>query len=347
MQINKILNPLEEVLTILSGRSIDYFPRSILLNSPTVDMMKSCNTYWPEAHFHADEMATLACAIHTTTGFNAVNLPWDACVELEALGGDSSIGHSIIDVPQPTKPAFNGLDKVTIPRSLFTKGRFPRIFRAVQLAKEKLPDGIPVVPLVEGPLNLACICVGSGTIYRMVIKERTKIERILHIFAGICVEYGNRLLESGGDIIQLSDPFSQGLNGKHFNELMNPIYKIISEKIKGPSFLHICGNTGKFLDYLPASGFSAFSFDSPAVSSAEVTKRLAKSMRIIGSIPTVSHILNGKEEDVFNVSLECIRDGVDILSPSCGLPPESPLKNLRAMVKAIQYHNEISHGIVS
>jgi [methyl-Co(III) methanol-specific corrinoid protein]:coenzyme M methyltransferase len=57
-------------------------------------------------------------------------------------------------------------------------------------------------------------------------------------------------------------------------------------------------------------------------------------------VPTVSCLLEGSEEDVFNASLECMRDGVDILSPSCGLPPSTSLRNLLAMVEAIRHCNE-------
>ena len=68
-------------------------------------------------------------------------------------------------------------------------------------------------------------------------------------------------------------------------------------------------------------------------------------MKVIGSIPTVSHLLEGKENDVFNKSLEMIKEGTDILAPSCGLPQYSPLKNVLEMSKAIDHWNKINFGI--
>ena len=347
MNKKKILKPLKEVISVLNGEDIGYFPRAVLLNSPTVEMMESCNTFWPKAHYDAEAMAKLACAIHRTTGFCATNLPWDACVELEALGGESSVGMGITDVPQPKKAAYHCADEVDIADDIFERGCFPQVFHAVRLVKEKLKDDIPVVPLVEGPLNLSCLTIGINKVYKMMIKEKETVKRVLNIFSSFCIEYGNALLNCGGDVIQVSDPFAQGLTEKHFSEMMVPAYRKISDGIGGPVFLHICGNSGKLLSSIPQTGFSAFSFDAPSVSTVQARKIIGRRMQIIGSVPTVSHILEGSEEDVFNASVQCITDGVDLLSPSCALPPEAPLNNLKAMVKAISYYNEKYYGVTT
>jgi MtaA/CmuA family methyltransferase len=284
-------------------------------------------------------MACLAAEIHRATGFNAVNLPWDACVELEALGGASSLGHSATDVPTPSRPAFERPEDVTIPEDFFRRGRLPVVLDAVKRTREKLGNEVVVVPLVEGPTNLACLTIGINRMYRMFIKNSRTASHILQIFAELCVQYGNRLLEAGGDVIQLSDPFAQGLTAGHFVDMVVPAYRRISAELKGDLFLHICGNTRAFLPHLPDSGFSAFSFDAPSVSTIEVKQALGDRMRAIGSVPTVSHILEGTKQEVFRASLRCIEDGVDILSPSCGFPPEASLENLRALGRAIQHHN--------
>lgn len=333
-------DPREEVIRVLEGGKVGGFPRTILLNSPVTGMMDRCGARWPSAHYDSDEMATLAAEIHLATGFNAVNLPWDACVELEALGGESLRPESYLDVPAPTGPAFDSPEKVDIPDDIFERGRFPVVFDAVRKVREILGKHVAVVPLVEGPMNVACLTIGVNRMYRLFIRAPETARKVLERTARLCVEYGRRLFECGGDIIQISDPFAQGLTARHFRSLLIPVYRKIRREIDGPIFLHICGNTKGLLKYIPESGFQAFSYDSPAVSTRDVVAALGGKTRAVGSVPTVSCLLEGSEEDVFNASLECMRDGVDILSPSCGLPPSTPLRNLLAMVEAIRHCNE-------
>jgi len=62
-------------------------------------------------------------------------------------------------------------------------------------------------------------------------------------------------------------------------------------------------------------------------------------LRLVGSVPTLSHLLNGTREDVIEKTIEQIEDGVDIISPSCGIPQYSPLENIRAVSEGIAIYN--------
>ena len=149
--------------------------------------------------------------------------------------------------------------------------------------------------------------------YKMLIKNPTQAITVLDKISDLCIQFGNEVLKRGGDIIHLSDPFCQGLTDQTFKQFIIPIYRKISESIRGPIYLHICGKTSKLLRHIPDSGFFGFSFDSPAVSIEQVKNEIGNKMKLIGSVPTVSHILEGTRQDVFYKSLECIHAGVDFL----------------------------------
>jgi len=333
-------SPRVKLLRLFEGIKTAGFPNTVLLNSPVVEMMERSGAGWPRAHYNSEEMAVLAAEIHRSTGFNAVNLPWDACVELEALGGSSIPAKSDADVPTPSGAAFDDPDSFDVPRDIFERGRFPVVFDAVRRVRKELGKTVTVVPLVEGPMNISCLSLGHDRMYRLVIKDPERARRVLELAGELCTTYGRRLLECGGDLLQISDPFVQGLTARHFKYLVLPVYKKISKAIGGPIFLHICGNTSSLLEHIPESGFNAFSYDSPAVSTREVVRSLGGRMLVVGSVPTVSCLLEGSEQDVIDASIECMREGVDILSPSCGLPPRAPLKNLLAMMEAIRRWNK-------
>jgi uroporphyrinogen-III decarboxylase len=62
-------------------------------------------------------------------------------------------------------------------------------------------------------------------------------------------------------------------------------------------------------------------------------------MKLIGSVPTITHLLDGTRDEVFSLSLSMIESGVHLLAPSCFTPPESPIENVRAMLEAIDHWN--------
>jgi [methyl-Co(III) methanol-specific corrinoid protein]:coenzyme M methyltransferase len=338
-QERTMLSPKDEVFGIINGEDIGYFPRTIIFSTPVVDMMKAADAYWPEGHYDGEQMAKIAGAIHDTTGFNSVMLHWDHCAELEALGGTSSVGNKITDIPEPKEPAFSDIDEIRIDRNILKRGRFPEIFKAIKIVRSRYKDDIVIVPVVCGPLDVACLSVGVNKMYKMMIKDPAQAFTVLDKLSDLCILFGNEVLRCGGDMIHLSDPFCQGLTGETFKRFIIPVYKKISERIRGPVYLHICGNTSQLLQYIPDSGFFGFSFDSPPVSVEQVKNEIGKRMKLIGSVPTVTHILEGTKQDVFYNSLECIHAGVDFLAASCGFPPEAPLENIKEMQHAIDHYN--------
>jgi uroporphyrinogen-III decarboxylase len=95
---------------------------------------------------------------------------------------------------------------------------------------------------------------------------------------------------------------------------------------------------------LPVSGFHGFSFDYPGVEIGDLRTATEGKMRLVGSIPTISHLLEGSEKDVFDISMRMIEQGVDLLSPACGLPQYTSLENVRAMARAIEEWN-LAEGV--
>ncbi len=62
-------------------------------------------------------------------------------------------------------------------------------------------------------------------------------------------------------------------------------------------------------------------------------EQFGKRLTLIGSVPTVTHLLEGSREDVVRISRDMINRGTDMLSPSCGLPQYTSLENVRAVAE--------------
>ena len=57
-----------------------------------------------------------------------------------------------------------------------------------------------------------------------------------------------------------------------------------------------------------------------------------KSPKLIGNISSSQTLFRGSPDEVKEQAKEVLKAGVDILAPSCGLAPKSPLDNIKAMI---------------
>jgi [methyl-Co(III) methanol-specific corrinoid protein]:coenzyme M methyltransferase len=220
-----------------------------------------------------------------------------------------------------------------------TQGRFPVVFEAAQRLVEENEGRNPVLPFIEGPFTVGCLVAGINTMFKCMIKDEEKARWVLDRCTALSMLYAKRLLEVGATSIIILDPNVMGLTLKQFQKMILPCYKRITEEIGALFILHICGDVTKILDLIPESGFCAFSFDYPQVDVQMVKKCIGDRMKIIGSVPTVTHLLNGSREDVFKISIEMIERGTDILAPSCFVAPQTPFENAKAIADAISYWN--------
>jgi MtaA/CmuA family methyltransferase len=338
------LTPKEELLKILRGEEIGSFPRCIPLFTPVVDMMKETNAFFPAANYEAEPMARLSLAAHELGRWNATMLPWASTVEMEALGCEVlNREDDIAGYPQFKRRAFEEAYDVTFGGDILEKGSFPAVFEATSIVRERVEakyrGEIPIVSMFQGPFTIASYAIGVNDMYRHMIRDVKRARKVLDVVSDLNILYGRRMLESGGDVIVMSDPAAEGLTGEQFGEILLPVYQKIARGIQGEKFIHICGRTSKIAGHLPDSGFHGFSFDYPGVEVEKVREKVGERMALIGSVPTVSHLLEGSRQDVVDISLDMIRRGTDILSPSCGLPQYTPLENVCALADAIEQWN--------
>ena len=311
----------------------------VVINTPIVEVMKKVNIFWPEAHRNTKLMGELAIASNEANKFNAVNVPFDMVVESEALGCEVVWSKDIASTPQVKRVAFNDIDNIKIDSSILDKGRFKIVLDAISYIKENYRRDIPIIPFVDGPFTIWAHCIGINKLFKLVIKNKTGAKKIFELFNSLCIDYANAQIERGADFIMMLDPIVSGLSGKIFKDLIVPVYKEFNRNINKKAILHICGNVNRILECIPLCDFTAFSFDQPAMKIESLKSKIGNKIKIIGAIPTIDSLLEGSSKDVFNKTIECINKGIDIVAPSCCIPPEVKLENLIAIKDAIKYYN--------
>ena len=330
----------EKLNKILSNNNYNILTDIIMINTPIVEVMKKVNIFWPEAHKDPKLMAELAMASNEADEFNTISVPFDMAVEPEALGCGVVWSDGITSTPQVKEIAFSDIKNIKIERNILEKGRFKVVLRAIDYLKNNYKNDIRIIPFVDGPFTIGAHCIGINKLFKLVIKNKADAKEIIKLFNNLCIEYANAQAEHGADFIMILDPIASGLSGELFKELMIPIYKEFNRNINKKAILHICGNINRILKYIPECDFNAFSFDQPAMKMESLKSSIGSKIKIIGAIPTVDLLLEGNSKDVFDKTIECISKGADIIAPSCCIPPEVKLENLKAMKAAVKYYNE-------
>ena len=325
---------------LLHGDEVSHFPEIIPVNPPITAIMHKSGIFWPEAHRDAGLMADLATACQEMLGFNAVNVPFDMTVEAEALGCEIVWKEGISFTPQVKDREREEDDILDFGDAVFSRGRFPVVLQALSKLRDRHAGTVPLIYFMDGPFTIAGVVFGVNGMYKNLIKDKGKSKRILQKLCELVIAYAEHQLNAGADTIIMLDPNAMGLTVQQFDEYLLPLYRTITGRIEKPLILHICGNVNPLLDSIGRSNFAAFSFDYPAVRVESVKNALGDKMKIIGSVPTISHLLNGTRDEVFSLSLEMIKIGVDLLAPSCFTPPEAPFDNVKAMMDAIYHWNQ-------
>ncbi|AEH61633.1 methyltransferase MtaA/CmuA family [Methanosalsum zhilinae DSM 4017] len=332
------MNQKDRVLNALNLKSVDRVPVGSFTTTPVLELMEACGAFRPEADHDPEKMALLALSAHENCGFETARFPFDMTVLAEAVGctidpGTTSRTPAVIEGLKFDDPD----DLNFIPDDLCKEGRIPQVLEAAYIVRKSLGDDGLTVAGHEGPVDLAANIVGMKEFLLLTLKNRPFVERLLDICADACIEYGNACIAAGADAVCVADAISSPgiLPPNDFEELALPRYIRISSSLKGPGVLHVCGRVDLITDSITECGFDGISVEESVQDLRNlITTAHEKDVAVIGNVSASSTLYSGSEEDVNAETLEALDCDIDIIAPGCGIAPETPINNLKAMVKA-------------
>jgi [methyl-Co(III) methanol-specific corrinoid protein]:coenzyme M methyltransferase len=333
--------PKERLLRTLRGQQTDRPPVICpggMMNAAIVDVMNSTGRTLPEAHSDPVLMAGLAADVHETTGFENLGIPFCLTVEAEVLGSEINFGTLACEpkiareaFPSVTQVEFHDLDE------LLSSGRIRTVARAGSLLAEQYPN-LPVIGNITGPISTSASIVDPMQFLKDIRKDRTSAHQVIAYVSDFLCAYARLLLEHGVTLITIGDPTATGeiLGPKSFGEFAVPYLKKIVDTIHlagGLAIVHICGNINSVKHLIPNIGSDAISTD--AVVNLKQLKQEFPQLITMGNLST--YLLQfGTPEKVAGQAVRLAGDGVDIISPACGLSTSTPLANIRAMTSAVK-----------
>jgi len=335
------LTPKERLLKVLRKETVDRPPvicTGGMMNAAIVDIMERTGHTLPEAHFDDALMAALAGDVCEATGFENLGIPFCMTVEAELLGSEIDAG-TLACEPKITREVFPSVAKVEFHdvKSLVASGRIQTVAAAAHRLAASHPD-LPVIASLTGPMSTTASIVDPMTFLKELRKDPEGSHRALAYVTDLLVEFSRLALESGATVIAIGDPTATGeilgpkmfetFAVKYLNELIDRVHAF-----GAPVILHICGDMNKVRSLLPELHSDALSTD--AMVSLKALKAEYPQITTMGNLSTYL-LQSGSAEKVAHRARELVRNGVDIISPACGLSTSTALGNVAAMTAAVK-----------
>ncbi len=327
---NNRVNQRERLLAVLDRVEVDRVPVASPVQTGTYELMKASGASWPSAHYDPEKMAMLSMAAHAIAGLEGVRVPFQASVDQSAfLAAASHDGNppgkmpddpSDFEVPQPEQ------------------GLAPVLLKAVSLLRQKVNNDLPVVAGAAAPFTLACQLMGEEMAIMALAIEPTPVMTALNKAEEWCLIMAEELMKAGADVIVPLDPTATGdiLSPNDYGKYALPGEQRVAHQVRehgGRTIMHICGNTSTNLHLMRESRMDGINVDQ-VMDLVAVKEVFGPKIAVVGNVAPYPILNRGTTKEVRAASLKCLRDGTDVLAPGCAFAPETPIENMRAMVRA-------------
>ncbi len=336
-----MLTPKERLLSKLNGRKTDRPPvicTGGMMNAAIVEIMQQSGHTLPEAHTDAALMADLAGAIYEQTGFENIGIPFCMTVEAEVLGSDVTYG-TLECEPKITRELFAAPRDVT-PKNIaamLADGRIATVVAAADLLSKRYPD-VPVIGNITGPVSAAASLVDPVELLKQYRKDPAECHRVMRYICDLLIAFARQMAESGVSAISIGDPTATGeiLGPKIFREFAAFYLNQVIDALHAneiPVIVHICGNMNTVRPQLPTLHANAISTD--AMVNLKQLKTDFPEITTMGNLSTYLLEL-GSAAQVAEQTRRLVADGIDIISPACGLSTSTSLELIRAMTGSVK-----------
>ena len=303
----------------------------------TAQLMDLCGVCWPEAHLRPAAMAELAAAAYTNQLFDNIGVPFCMTVEAESMGAQVDLGGRYTE-PRVTSYPISSVDGWhDLPHMDLSTGRPKVVLEALSMIEQRYPDAA-ITGSLTGPVSLASSLADAACFYKDLRKKRENAHALMEFVTDNLIAFGKAQIESGASFIAISDPSGTGeiLGPKLFEEYalpaLNRLCRALRPLCRGV-IVHICGRLQSIYPQLAQLECDAISFDA-VVSIRDVLKNVP-GKAVMGNVSTFA-LAGGTPQTVRGLCRGCLKSGVNILAPACGLGTTTPLENIRILMETVK-----------
>jgi [methyl-Co(III) methanol-specific corrinoid protein]:coenzyme M methyltransferase len=329
----------ETILSLFSGKKIDTQPAFSGLIHVTEEGLQSEGLVFHEVHKDARKMAKASASTFRLSSLPSAVAPLDMLVEAEALGATIDfLEYREFVFPQIAKPLFASTKHLSSgyfkSADYVNKGRIPLVCEAIQLLKEDVGQDAVIGAMIPGPYTLLLYLIEPGGLFAEMKREPSSVQNALFHLSSFLSQVGAAYHAAGADFITIHDMGgSPGFIGPaKYEQFACPAEKLLIESLRKPRVLSVCGNTNKSMHLLAQTGADALAVDQ--LNDLSESRKILKDTLLLGNIDPVSVLYQGDETQIAEAVRGAKAAGVDAVWPGCDLVPQSPMENIRRMLKA-------------
>jgi [methyl-Co(III) methanol-specific corrinoid protein]:coenzyme M methyltransferase len=335
------MNPRERILKLFAGENIDRPPCFSGMGNVTTEGLKKFDYTFAALHSDAKMMSDAAAETYKLFGFECGIVPFDLCVEAEALGCEINVYSHVEDILYPTikKKLISTEDEmeIVVPSDLSTRGRIPLVKEALGILKADIGSEVAIGTYLLGPFTLAGQIMELNDLLKLSFKKPDKVGRLLDILKDVIIKIAKEYEKAGVDYITVREmgATSDVLSPRVFKNLILPYLTKIFAELKANGVLHICGKTNDIAVFMVESGAKAISVDQKNDIS-ETRKKIGNDALLFGNYDPYNVLVSGTPEKVRETIRRCMDEGVSAVGPGCDIWPTVPPENMNAMMDEVK-----------
>lgn len=339
------MTSIERVRRAVRGESVDHLPAQ-----PMGMMFSSRQAGIPFIDYTKDgrKMAEAQLKFVEDFGVDCLLTCSDPAREVIDIAGEGSVDWFIDQGPAINEERAALTDKLRLrtfklPDPLGGGRMHDRVTSIEIMRREAGPD-LSIVGWIEGPLALAAELRGVNTIMLDFLDDPQFARDLLRFTADVALAYAPAQIAAGADTIAMSDAAASLIGPKLYEEFLWPeqMRVMTTLKQKFPQVLrrlHMCGRTDALAVKMGELPIDIYEIDFPA-DLRTVRARLGRDKVIAGNVSTITDLLQGTPEQVYEACRRChaICGRFHIVSAGCEMSPLTPPENLRAMMAYAREH---------
>jgi MtaA/CmuA family methyltransferase len=324
----------------MRGQPVDRPSAGGLTHVVSFELMDAIGVRFPEANIEPEPMAALAAAAHDVIGFDNVMPIFTVAQEASALGCEVD-WQNTDRMPVPTTHPWKDRNaEMSLPVGFpdsFLEDRYVRCaLEALRLLKKHFGDEVFVLGKVMGPWTLSYHLWNTQEFLMDTLLDPDRVRRSLDTLKEVPVVFARAQLEVGADAILWADHVTGDLvSSKMYREYLLPLHRELLPQIPSEIILHCCGPTLDRIRLFCDAGFNTFHFESQ-VQPNDAVAEAAGRMTLAGNINNPVTLYKRGPREVNIEAQRAIDAGVDIIAPECAIPLQTPLENLREIVRTCQ-----------
>lgn len=333
----------ERVVNLLLGKEVDRPACFSGMGNVTTAGLDTFGYKFASVHGDAKMLADTAASSYKLFGYECAVVPYDLCLEAEAIGCVMNPYEQVDQLLYPTIKekvchTQDEMETFPIPENVASRGRVPMVCEAIKMLQADIGDEVAIGTYVLGPFTLAGQLMDLNDLFKLSFKKPDKVNAMLDRLANVIIDIAKALRAAGADYICVREmgATTDILSPKVFRNVIAPHLKKVRDGLADvPTVLHICGGTNSIMKILEEVGYNAISIETKN-DLAKTRNDIGNEPLIFGNIDAYNVLVNGNPEIVEKATLAALEGSCDGIWPSCDIWPTAPVENLKVMVETVK-----------